>query len=124
MRASKARWYAPLLKHPQAATFFIHDVFPTAHFYLEEREIHTNRMIRHVRIDLDGKTILRARSEIDLTKTKPALVRMLRETNTPLAYAIKKFNVRKTRVRCTSRTRAFHFMGDLHGKIWERFYNI
>lgn len=122
MRAGKERWYAPLLKHPGPSMIFIHTLFPEAKFHLEKREINASRMMRHVRIDLYGQTILRARSEIDLTKTKPALVKLLRETDAPLAFVIEKFNVRRTRVKCTSRTRSFHFIGDLRGEIWERFY--
>ncbi len=124
MRPPEKRWYAPLLKHPEGATLFVHKLFPHATFFLEKRESTPTKMIRHVHFELGGVTILRARSEIDLSKTRPALVKILRETNLPLGIIIQKFNVRRTRVRYTSRTRAFHFIGDLHGKIWERFYTL
>lgn len=81
-------------------------------------------MIRSIRFELNGQTILRGRSEIDLTKTKPALVAQLRKTDAPLGLLLEKYRVHRTRVRATTRTREFHFNGDLHATLFERFYPV
>lgn len=81
-------------------------------------------MIRSIRFELNGQTILRGRSEIDLTKTKPALVAQLRKTDLPLGLLLDKYHVHRTRVRATTRTREFHFNGDLRATLFERFYPI
>lgn len=124
MRPLERRWYTPLLKRPSGASELVHSIFPEAVFVLEDQEKKSNKLIRHVRFDLSGLPIMRARSEIDLLKTKPALLKLLHSTKMPLGLIIEKFHVRRTRVRCTSRTRSFHFIGDLHGKILERFYYL
>lgn len=124
MRPPERRWYAPLLNHPKGTSELVHSIFPEAVFVLEGQEKKSNKLIRRVRFDLNGRPIMRARSEIDMLKTKPALLKVLHTTKMPLGLIIEKFHVRRTRVRCTSRTRSFHFIGDLHGKILERFYYL
>ncbi len=124
MRPPEKRWYASLLKHPRGTAELIHTIFPSAQFVLEKQEKKTNKLVRHVRFDLRGQTIMRARSEIDVLKTSPKVLKLLQENKIPLGIILKKFNIRHTRVKCTSRTRSFHFIGELHGKIWERFYYL
>ncbi len=123
MRFSKARWYAPLLEHPESTAFYAHKLFPTATTKITKKETAT-KMVRHFEMLLDGHIILRGRSEVDLLHTDPSLLKKLRETNKPLGLLVRDFNVRRTRVRATSRTREYHFVGDLHGKVWERFFSI
>lgn len=123
MRFSKTRWYAPLLEHPESTAFYAHKLFPTATFTVSKTETPT-KMVRHFDMFLDGRIILRGRSEVDLAKTSPAFIKILRETNQPLGLLISQFHVRRTRVRATSRTREYHFVGDLHARVWERFFAI
>ncbi len=124
MRPPQKRWYAPLLKHPEGTSFFIHEFFPDAQYFLEKVEVRDRRMIRHVRFELDGHVLQRGRSEIDLDRTHPKLIELLRTTNIPLAQLVKGFHVHRTRVRSTTRTREFHFNGDLHAKLFEHFYPL
>lgn len=124
MRPPEKRWYAPLLKHPQGTSFFVHEIFPEAKFFLEKEEISPEKMIRHIRFEVGGHTILRGRSEVDLTKTNPKLATLIRKTNQPLGLLIQKFRVQRTRVRATTRTREFRFRGDLHATLFERFYPL
>lgn len=124
MRASKERWYASLLLHPVSATKYIREHFPDAVFSVAKRETKSGKMIRSVHFSLDGKIILHARSVIDLKQTKPEIVRLLRKTDQPLAEVIAPFRVRRTRMRATTRTGEFHYLGDVHAIIWERFYSL
>jgi hypothetical protein len=124
MRPPERRWYAPLLKHPQGTSVFIHAIFPRATFVLEKIEKLPGKVVRHVRFDVDNYTILRGRSEIDLTKTNPKLSELLSTTRQPLTLLLEKYAVHRTRVRATTRTREFHFVGDLHAKLFERFYSL
>ncbi len=124
MRLGKERWYASLLLHPVSATKYIRENFSEAKFRLIRRETKQGFMIRNIQFTIDGKTILRARSVIDLKKTHPQIVKMLRETNKPLAEIILGFRVRRTRMRSTTRTGQFHYLGDVHAKVWERFYSL
>ncbi len=124
MRPPEKRWYAPLLKHPRGTSVFIHEIVPSAEFIVEKTEKRAKKMIRHIRFDVDGHTVLRGRSEIDLTKTAPKLADALLNTDQPLGLLIKDYKVHRTRVRATTRTREFHFNGDLHAKLFERFYAL
>lgn len=123
MRFSKARWYAPLLEHPESTAFYAHKLFPTATTKITKKETPV-KMVRHFEMYVEGHLILRGRSEVDINQTDPALLKKLRETNEPLGLLVRGFHVRRTRVRATSRTREYHFVGDLHGKVWERFFTI
>ncbi|MEK6902529.1 MAG: hypothetical protein AABX02_03000, partial [archaeon] len=118
------RWYAPLLQRQMGTTLFVRDHFPQATFHIEKRLNQRHQMIRHIRFELRGKMIVHARSCVDLDLTKPAVIRLLKETDLPIGEIVKKFNVHRTRQRSTSRTREVHFNGDLHAKVWERFYNL
>lgn len=118
------RWYAPLLEKQMGTTLYIRGRFPQAVFHIERRVNQRDQMIRHIRFELGGKTIVRARSCVDLSQSSPDVVRMLNETDTPIGEIVKRFNVRRTRQRSTSRTREVHFSGDLHAKVWERFYTL
>ncbi len=124
MRPPEKRWYAPLLRHPQGTSVFIHSIFPHATFVLEKTEKRPGKIIRYVRFEVDGHPILRGRSEIDLTKTNPKLGELLSTTHQPLAPLLEKYSVHRTRVRATTRTREFHFVGELHAKLFERFYSL
>ena len=81
-------------------------------------------MFRWIRFDLDGKTIVRARSMVDLDKSNPAVTKALRTTNQSIGTIIKKSRVRRTRFKSTTRTRSFHFLGDLNARVWERYYHL
>ncbi len=116
------RWYAPLLTRPIGATLFLLERFPTVQFHIEKRVIRGEKMYRWIRFDLDGKTVLRARSVVDLKKSNPAIVKLLRATDHPIGALIKKYHVKRTRLKSTTRTRSFHFLGDLDAHVWERFY--
>lgn len=124
MRASKERWFASLLMHPVSATKYIREHFPDALFTISKRETKSGQMIRNVHFLLDGKMILHARAVVDLNKTKPEIVRLLRKTDKPLAEVIAPFRIRRTRMRATTRTGEFHYIGDVTAKIWERFYPL
>ncbi|MBM3281853.1 MAG: hypothetical protein FJY86_00745 [Candidatus Diapherotrites archaeon] len=124
MRPPEKRWYAPLLKNPQGTSVFIHSLLPTAKYVFEKIEKRPGKIIRYIRFDVDGHTILRGRSEIDLTKTNPKLGELLSTTHQPLAPLLEKYRVHRTRVRSTTRTREFHFVGELHAKLFERFYSL
>ena len=124
MRPPEKRWYSPLLKHPQGTAVFIHEILPDAQFIVEKVDRKPGRAVRHIRFELDGKVILRGRSEIDLARTHPDLVDALVKTDAPLGLLIKKYRIHRTRVRATTRTREFHFNGDLHAKLFERFYSL
>jgi chorismate-pyruvate lyase len=103
-------------------TAFVRKYYPTTTFHLEKRVTHAGKMVRRVRFELDGEKLVHARSEVNLSTSKPGLVRLLHETSLPLGEIVRRFNVRRTRLRSTTRTREFHFVGDLHAKVWERFY--
>lgn len=124
MRPPEKRWYTPLLKHPRGTSVFIHEIFPDAHFFVEKIERKQGKVIRHVRFELNGKVILRGRSEIDLVRTHPKLAAALQKKDHPLGLLIEKYRVHRTRVRATTRTREFHFNGDLRAKLFERFYAL
>jgi chorismate-pyruvate lyase len=79
-------------------------------------------MIRQIRFVLNGHTLVQARAEVDLVNSSSVVVKLLKETNTPIGEIVRKYKVRRTRLRSTTRTREFHFIGDLKAKIWERFY--
>ncbi len=81
-------------------------------------------MTRWIRFDLDGKTILRARAVVDMEKSSPEVVKLLRTTSFSIGKIIQRFRVRRTRLKSTTRSRSFHLMGDLHATIWERFYHL
>ncbi|MDP2665879.1 MAG: hypothetical protein Q8P05_00015 [Candidatus Diapherotrites archaeon] len=116
------RWFAPLLKNPLGATRFVRTSFPKTTFFLEQRVTRDNNLIRQIRFDLDGKTILRGRAIIDLDKTDPRIVRILLHTKKPIGEILTQYPARRTRLRATTRSREFHFHGGLHAKVWERFY--
>lgn len=118
------RWFAPLLARPIGATFFLHEHFPSVKFYIEKRVIRGDKMFRWIRFDLDGKTIVRARAVVDLKKSKPAVSKSLRSTDLPIGAIVKKYRVRRTRLKSTTRSRSFHFLGDLDAHVWERFYHL
>lgn len=117
-----SRWFASLLTSPVGATSFLREHYPSVQFHLEKRVIRSGKMLRWVRFDLDGKTILRARSIVDLEKSNPAVSNALRKTNQPIGAIVKKYAVKRTRLKTTTRSRSFHFLGDLHAYVWERFY--
>ncbi|MFH0969864.1 MAG: hypothetical protein V1776_00150 [Candidatus Diapherotrites archaeon] len=116
------RWFATLLKHPIGTTHFVMENFPTAIFKLESRRNSSDKMVRHIRFDYNGKPIVHAISEVDMKKSAPSVVRLLQETNLPIGEVVRRFNVRRTRLRSTTRSREFHFVGDLHARVLERFY--
>lgn len=118
------RWYAPLLREQMGTTLYIQRLFPTATFHIEKRLNQRHEMLRHIRFELNGKMIVHARARVDLTRTKPEIVSLLKDTNRPIGEIITHFNVHRTRQRSTSRTREMHFNGDLHATVWERFYTL
>lgn len=118
------RWFAPLLSRPIGATLFLHERFPGVTFHIDKRVIRGGKMFRWIRFDLDGKTIVRARAVVDLEKSNPAVTKSLRSTNQPIGSIVKKYHVRRTRLKSTTRSRSFHFLGDLDAHIWERFYHL
>lgn len=120
----RARWFAPLLNRPVGATQFLKKQFPAVTFHLEKRVIHAGKMYRLIRFDLDGKTVLRARAIVDLKKSHPAISTALRKTNLPIGTIIQNYHVKRTRLKSTTRSRSFHFLGDLHASVWERFYHL
>ncbi len=122
MRNTNRRWFTELLKHPESTAFFAHSLFPDAKLKLTKKETPNGKMIRHFEMRVKGQLILKGRSEIDLSASNPKLVERLRSTDQPLGLLVKDFNVRRTRVRATSRTREYHFIGDLHAKVWDRFF--
>lgn len=121
MRAVQ-RWYSPLLQHSIGTTNLVQKTYPGCVFRIDRREIHQGKMIRQIRFELDGQTLVQARAEVDLEHSSPAVAKLLRETQTPIGEIVRSFKVRRTRLRSTTRTREFHFVGDLKAKIWERFY--
>ena len=121
MRSSQ-RWYRPLLERSIGTTDLVQKEYPDCVFRLDKREIQQNRMIRQIRFELHGQTIVQARAEVDLNRSSPAVAKLLRETDTPIGEIVRSFRTRRTRLRSTTRTREFHFIGDLHAKVWERFY--
>lgn len=122
MRDSNQRWFTELLKHPESTAFYAHKLFPQAQVKLWKKETPSGKMVRHFEMRADGQLILKGRSEVDLPASNPLLVKKLRSTDQPLGILVKDFKVRRTRVRATSRTREYHFIGDLHAKVWERFF--
>jgi chorismate-pyruvate lyase len=120
----RERWFAFLLARPVGATFYLKDHFPQARFHLEKRIIRGSKMYRWIRFDLDGKTIVRARSTIDMALTNPRVAKLLRTTDEPIGSIVKKFHVKRTRLKSTTRSRSFHFLGDLHARVHERFYHL
>ena len=116
------RWFATLLSRPIGTTLFIRDTFPDGEFHLEKRKTTSSKMMRHIRFDWHGHTIAKAYSEVDVRKSSPKVIRLLRETNKPIGEIVEQFNVRRTRLRSTTRSREFHFTGDLHARVLERFY--
>ncbi len=120
----RARWFAPLLNRPVGATQFLKEQFPAVKFHLEKRIIRGGKMYRWIRFDLDGKTVLRARAVVDLQKSRPAISKALRKTDLPIGSIIQKYHVKRTRLKSTTRSRSFHFLGDLHASVWERFYHL
>jgi hypothetical protein len=121
MRAVQ-RWYSPLLQRSIGTTSFVQQAYPGCVFRLDKREINKGKMIRQIRFELDGQTIVQARAEVDLDHSSPAVSKLLKETNTPIGEIVRSYKVRRTRLRSTTRTREFHFVGDLRAKVWERFY--
>lgn len=117
-----SRWYTPLLTQSIGTTSFVRERYPTCKFRIEKRIIHHNKMVRHIRFVVGGKTVVHARAEVDLVHSNPRVVELLRDTETPMGQIVESFNVRRTRLRSTTRTREFHFIGDLEAKVWERFY--
>ncbi len=65
---------------------------------------------------------MHARSEIDIVHTLPSIIRELNEEKKSIGDIIQKFKVKRTRLRSTTRTREFHFTGDMHATIRERFF--
>jgi hypothetical protein len=122
MRDSTHRWFTELLKHPESTAFFAHKIFPDATIKLWKNELPSGKMVRHFEMYVNHSLILKGRSEVDMNTSNPVLVKKLRSTNQPLGILVKDFRVRRTRVRATSRTREYHFIGDLHAKVWERFF--
>ena len=122
MRDSNKRWFTDLLKHPESTAFYAHTLFPDAKVKLSKKETPSGKMVRHFEMLVDGQLILKGRSEVDMNTSNPLLVKKLRSTDQPLGVLVKEFRVRRTRVRATSRTREYHFIGDLHAKVWERFF--
>lgn len=120
----RERWFAFLLTRPMGATLYLRDHFPRVRFHIEKRLIRGNKMHRWIRFDLDGKTILRARSVVDLHLSNPRVAELLRTTDEPIGAIVKKFRVKRTRLKSTTRSRSFHFMGDLHARVHERFYHL
>ena len=118
----RPRWYAPLLKHSNGTSLFVYDHFPHAKFFVEKQTITPKKIKRVVHFAVDGKPIVRARSEVDATQTLPAILSELREGKRPIGLIVKDYNVKRTRLRATSRTREFHFTGDLRARIFEHFY--
>ncbi len=118
------RWFAPLLARPIGATLFLREHFPTVKFYIEKRVIRRGKMFRWIRFDLDGKTIVRARAVVNLEKSNPAVSKSLHTTDQPIGSIVKKYHVRRTRLKSTTRSRSFHFLGDLDAHVWERFYHL
>lgn len=121
MRASQ-RWYSPLLQQSIGTTDLVQKTYPGCVFRIDKREILKDKMIRQVRFELNGQTLVQARAEVDLGQSSPAVAKLLRETETPIGEIVRSYHVRRTRLRSTTRTREFHFVGDLHAKVWERFY--
>lgn len=122
MRKTNQRWFSDLLKHPESTAFYAHKLFPDATTKLTKKETPSGKMIRHFEMRVNGHLILKGRSEVDALRSNALLVKKLRTTETPLGLLVREFHVRRTRVRATSRTREYHFIGDLHAKVWERFY--
>ncbi len=120
----RGRWFAPLLERPVGTTLFVRKEFPDAVFSVEKQVVKPHKITRHISFKLDGKRIVRALAEVDPAKTKPAILDLLREGKLPIGEIVKKYNVSRTRLRSTTRTREFHFVGDMHARIWERFYVI
>jgi len=116
------RWYSPLLQHSIGTTNLVQEKYPGCVFRLDRREIHQGKMVRQIRFEIQGQRLVQARAEVDLENSSPAVVRLLKETNTPIGEIVRNYKVRRTRLRSTTRTREFHFVGDLRAKIWERFY--
>ncbi len=119
---TRERWFAPLLQRSLGATSFIRGVFPHSSFRLVKRIVRKGKMIRHIRFENEGKRLVVARSEVDLDHSSPRLVNLLMNTDSSIGDIIKPFNVRRTRLRSTTRTREFHFTGDIKARVWERFY--
>ncbi len=120
----RERWFAVLLARPLGATLYLREHYPSVRFHIEKRFVRGEKMYRWIRFDLGDKTILRARSIVDLKKSHPDVARLLRTTNEPIGAIIKKYRVKRTRLKTTSRSRSFHFIGDLHADIHERFYHL
>lgn len=121
MRAVQ-RWYSPLLQHSIGTTNLVQEKYPGCVFRLDKREIQKGKMIRQIRFEIQGQRLVQARAEVDLLHSSPAVVKLLKETNTPIGEIVRNYKVRRTRLRSTTRTREFHFIGDLRAKVWERFY--
>lgn len=118
----RPRWYAPLLQHANGTSLHVYATFPAAKFFVEKQTITPKLIRRVVRFEVDGKPIVRARSEVKVEGTKPAILKELRDGKRPIGLIVKDYKVKRTRLRATSRTREFHFTGDLNARIIERFY--
>ncbi len=119
----RPRWYAPLLQHSNGTSLHVYSTFPDAKFFLEKQVVTPKIIRRVVRFEVNGKPIVRARSEVQVEGTKPAIIRELRMGKRPIGLIVKDYKVKRTRLRATSRTREFHFTGDLHARITERFFS-
>ena len=117
----RQRWYAPLLKASYGTSLFVMEQFPNVKFKVDRQTVTAKKIKRVVHFEVDGQPIVLARSEIDIAKTKPQIVRELKEGKKPMGLILQKFKVKHTRLRATSRTREFHYTGDMNAKIWERF---
>ncbi len=118
----RPRWYAPLLRHSIGTSLFVYNHFPRARFFVEKQTITPKNIKRVVHFEVDGKPIVRARSEVDVASTVPGILKELREGKRPIGLIVKDYNVKRTRLRATTRTREFRFIGDMHARIFERFY--
>ncbi|QQR92807.1 MAG: hypothetical protein IPJ89_01015 [Candidatus Iainarchaeum archaeon] len=118
----RPRWYAPLLQHSNGTSLHVYATFPKAKFFMEKQVITPKFIRRVVRFEVDGKPVVRARSEVLVAGTKPAILKELRDGKRPIGLIVKDYKVKRTRLRATSRTREFHFTGDLDARITERFF--
>lgn len=118
----RPRWYAPLLKASYGTYFFVRERFPEAKFKVDRQTVTAKKIRRTIHFEIEGKPIVQARSEIDISHTLPLIIRELKEEKKSIGDIIQKFKVKRTRLRSTTRTREFHFTGDMHATIRERFF--
>ncbi|MBI4043966.1 MAG: hypothetical protein HY393_04140 [Candidatus Diapherotrites archaeon] len=118
----RIRWFAPLLEKPLGTTQFVRKIFPDAQFRLVHQTIHPTKIVRTIQFELNGQVIARGRSEVDVLPTAPQALGAIRTGKLPLGIIAQRFKVKRSRMHTTTRTRSFKMTGDIHAKIWERFY--